>query len=115
MVLLQKVIKLIICIVGCIVGLLSATQRHPFRIGLELDLLAGQAEDRAFPQLYRDARNKFFRGRVHKKRAIPGIVVGVFVNDGKSGRNLGAQAFAGMTLEEAVRKAEREFPSPYGE
>ena len=47
--------------------------------------------------------------------AIPGIVVGVFVNDGKSGRNLGAQAFAGMTLEEAVRKAEREFPSPYGE
>lgn len=47
--------------------------------------------------------------------AIPGIVVGVFVNDGKSGRNLGAQAFAGMTLEDAVRKAEREFPSPYGE
>lgn len=47
--------------------------------------------------------------------AIPGIVVGVFVNDGKSGRNLGAQAFSGMTLEDAVRKAEREFPSPYGE
>ena len=46
--------------------------------------------------------------------AIPGIVVGVFVNDGKSGRNLGAQNFAGMTLEEAVRKAEEEFDSPYG-
>ena len=46
--------------------------------------------------------------------AIPGIVVGVFVNDGKSGRNLGAQNFAGMTLEDAVRKAEKEFDSPYG-
>ena len=45
--------------------------------------------------------------------AIPGIVVGVFVDDGKSGRNLGAQHFAGMRLEDAVWKAEREFPSPY--
>ncbi|MBR4457781.1 MAG: SDR family NAD(P)-dependent oxidoreductase [Clostridia bacterium] len=45
--------------------------------------------------------------------AIPGIAVGVFVDDGKSGRNLGAQHFAGMTLEEAVRKAEAEFDSPY--
>ena len=45
--------------------------------------------------------------------AIPGIVVGVFVNDGKSGRYLGAQHFSGMTLEEAVDKAEREFDSPY--
>ena len=46
--------------------------------------------------------------------AIPGIVVGVFVNDGKSGRYLGAQHFSGMTLEDAVRKAEKEFDSPYG-
>ena len=45
--------------------------------------------------------------------AIPGIVVGVFVNDGKSGRYLGAQHFAGMTLADAVAKAEREFDSPY--
>jgi NAD(P)-dependent dehydrogenase (short-subunit alcohol dehydrogenase family) len=45
--------------------------------------------------------------------AIPGIVVGVFVDDGKSGRYLGAQHFAGMTLEDAVRKAEEEFSSPY--
>ena len=45
--------------------------------------------------------------------AIPGIVVGVFVNDGKSGRYLGAQHFAGMTLEDAVRKDEAEFASPY--
>ena len=45
--------------------------------------------------------------------AIPGIAVGAFVNDGKSGRYLGAQHFAGMTLEDAVRKAEEEFDSPY--
>ena len=45
--------------------------------------------------------------------AIPGIVVGVFVNDGKSGRYLGAQHFSGMTLEAAVAKAEKEFDSPY--
>ena len=45
--------------------------------------------------------------------AIPGIVVGVFVDDKKSGRYLGAQHFTGMTIEEAVRKAENEFESPY--
>lgn len=45
--------------------------------------------------------------------AIPGAVVGVFVDDKKSDRYLGAQNFAGMTLEEAVRKAEAEFDSPY--
>lgn len=45
--------------------------------------------------------------------AIPGIVVGVFADDQKSGRFLGAQHFAGMTLEDAVAKAEREFDSPY--
>ena len=46
--------------------------------------------------------------------AIPGIVIGAFVDDKKSGRFLGAQNFAGMTLEEAVAKAEAEFDSPYG-
>lgn len=45
--------------------------------------------------------------------AIPGIVVGIFVDDKKSGRFLGAQNFAGMTLEEGVKKAEAEFDSPY--
>lgn len=45
--------------------------------------------------------------------AIPGIVVGAFVDDGKCGRNLGAQHFTGLTLEEAVAKAESEFHSPY--
>ncbi len=45
--------------------------------------------------------------------ALPGAVVGVFVDDKKSGRYLGAQNFTGMTLEDAVRKAEAEFESPY--
>lgn len=45
--------------------------------------------------------------------AIPGIVVGAFLEDKKSGRFLGAQYFAGMSLEEAVKKAETEFNSPY--
>ncbi len=40
--------------------------------------------------------------------AIPGIVVGAFVNDGKSGRLFGAQAFTGLTLSEAVCKAEKQ-------
>ncbi len=43
---------------------------------------------------------------------IPGIVVGAFINDGKSGRWFGAQEFNGMTLEDAVKKAE-EINSPY--
>lgn len=45
--------------------------------------------------------------------AIPGIVVGAFVDDKKSGRYLNAPFFTGMTLEEAVKKAENEFDSPY--
>lgn len=43
---------------------------------------------------------------------IPGIVVGAFVDDKKSGRLLGAQEFVGMSLEEAVKKAETCI-SPY--
>lgn len=46
--------------------------------------------------------------------AIPGIVVGAFVDDKKSGRFLNAPHFTGMTLEAAVEKAEKEFDSPYG-
>ncbi len=34
--------------------------------------------------------------------AIPGVVVGAFLDDKKSGRYLGAQQFTGMSLEEAV-------------
>ncbi|MDR1692857.1 MAG: SDR family oxidoreductase [Oscillospiraceae bacterium] len=43
---------------------------------------------------------------------LPGIVVGAFIDDKKSGRNFGAQDFAGLTLEDAVRKAES-YDSPY--
>ncbi len=46
--------------------------------------------------------------------AIPGIAVGAFVDDKKSGRYLNAPFFAGLSLEEAVKKAEAEFDSPYG-
>ena len=45
--------------------------------------------------------------------AVPGIAVGVFVDDKKTGRYLGAQHFSGMMLESAVAKAENEFDSPY--
>jgi 3-oxoacyl-[acyl-carrier protein] reductase len=38
--------------------------------------------------------------------AIPGIAVGAFVDDKKSGRFLHAQYFTGMSLEDAVAKAE---------
>lgn len=44
---------------------------------------------------------------------IPGIVVGAFVDDGKSGRYFPAQDFCGMTIEEAVKKAESEYTSPF--
>ena len=45
--------------------------------------------------------------------ALPGIIVGAFVDDKKSGRWFGADMFHGMTLEEAVEKAEKEVVSPY--
>ncbi len=44
--------------------------------------------------------------------AIPGVVVGAFVNDGKSGRLFSAGEFTGMSLEDAVTKAEK-MPSIY--
>ncbi len=44
--------------------------------------------------------------------ALPGYVTGVFVNDGRSGRYLTSGRFSGLTLEEAVEKAES-IPSPY--
>ncbi|GFN32884.1 SDR family NAD(P)-dependent oxidoreductase [Paenibacillus xylaniclasticus] len=47
------------------------------------------------------------------KTVVPGIAVGAFVNDGKSGRFLPAQHFAGMTLEDAVAEAERFTATPY--
>ncbi len=45
--------------------------------------------------------------------AIPGVIVGAFINDKKSGRILGAQDFTGMNIEEAVKKVEKEYNSPY--
>lgn len=45
--------------------------------------------------------------------SIPGIVVGAFIDDKKSGRFLNAQHFTGMSLEDAVAYAEKEFNSPY--
>ncbi|MCH5271863.1 MAG: SDR family oxidoreductase [Lachnospiraceae bacterium] len=44
--------------------------------------------------------------------ALPGVVVGVFVDDKKSGRSFNAGLFYDMTLEEAVAKAES-MESPY--
>ncbi|MCM1528793.1 MAG: SDR family oxidoreductase [Alistipes sp.] len=44
--------------------------------------------------------------------ALPGILVGAFVNDGRSGRLFAAQEFCGMTLEAAVEKAESQA-APY--
>ena len=44
--------------------------------------------------------------------AVPGVVVGVFLTDGRNGRLFAAQDFAGMTLEDAVAKAEA-MPSVY--
>lgn len=38
--------------------------------------------------------------------ALPGMVMGAFVDDKISGRLFGAQDFAGLSLEEAVKKAE---------
>lgn len=42
--------------------------------------------------------------------SLPGVVVGAFIGDKKSGRNFSAGNFYGMTLEEAVDKAENDFP-----
>lgn len=44
--------------------------------------------------------------------ALPGVLVGAFVDDKKSGRIFRAQEFSGMSLEEAVAKAETQ-ESPY--
>lgn len=44
--------------------------------------------------------------------AIPGLLVGAFVDDGISGRYFNAQDFSGMTLADAVAKAETQ-ENPY--
>lgn len=42
--------------------------------------------------------------------SLPGVVVGAFIDDRKSGRNFAAGDFYGMTLEQAVEKAQNGFP-----
>ena len=42
--------------------------------------------------------------------SLPGVVVGAFIDDKRSGRNFAAGYFHGLTLEEAVEKAEKEIP-----
>ena len=44
--------------------------------------------------------------------ALPGVIVGAFLDDKKSGRLFTASDFHGMTLEEAVKKAES-MDAPY--
>ncbi|MCR4960785.1 MAG: SDR family oxidoreductase [Lachnospiraceae bacterium] len=46
--------------------------------------------------------------------AIPGVVVGAFVDDKKSGRCFGASNFHGMNLEQAVHHAEKNIPNYLG-
>ncbi len=46
--------------------------------------------------------------------SLPGVVVGVFVDDKKSGRDFAAGFFHGMTLEEAVAHAENNIPKYLG-
>lgn len=46
--------------------------------------------------------------------ALPGVVVGAFVDDKKSGRCMAAGHFHGMSLEEAVAFAEKELPNYLG-
>lgn len=45
--------------------------------------------------------------------ALPGVVIGAFVDDMKSGRCFAAQDYSGMTLEKAVSKAQKNIKSPY--
>ena len=45
--------------------------------------------------------------------SIPGVVLGAFINDKKSGRIFAAQDYKDLTLEEAIKKAETECNAPY--
>ena len=41
--------------------------------------------------------------------ALPGVLVGAFIDDKKSGRIFEAQAFSGMSIQDAIKKAESEY------
>lgn len=45
--------------------------------------------------------------------AIPGVIVGAFIDDRKSGRLFTASDYYGLTVEQAVEKAEKTVRSPY--
>lgn len=47
--------------------------------------------------------------------AVPGVVVGAFIEQPRSGRIFAAQEFSGMTLEDAVRRAETLPCRDYGD
>ena len=42
--------------------------------------------------------------------SLPGVIVGAFIDDRRSGRNFSAGNFYGLTLEAAVKKAENKIP-----
>ncbi len=46
--------------------------------------------------------------------SLPGVVVGAFIDDKKSGRNFAAGHFHGLTLDDAVRLAQTDFPTYTG-
>ncbi len=45
--------------------------------------------------------------------ALPGVLIGAFVDDCRSGRLFAAPHFSGMTLEHAVQQAETSWVVPY--
>ncbi len=45
--------------------------------------------------------------------ALPGVVLGAFVDDGKSGRCFSAQVYSSMSLEDALEYIENNLDSPY--
>ena len=45
--------------------------------------------------------------------ALPGVLIGAFIDDLKSGRWFSAQDFSGMDMKSAVEKAQSSVPSPY--
>lgn len=45
--------------------------------------------------------------------ALPGVVIGAFIDDNKSGRCFAAPDYSGMSLEEAVELAQENQDSPY--